>query len=167
MKRIIVTGSGGPAGLNFLNSLRDAPERMYLIGADINKYHLEWPNVDERYLVPRSSAPTYIDKLNEIVEKTKGEFIHPQPDSEVRVLSENREKLKARTYLPKKETIEICQDKFKLAERWRDVGLLVGDTLLIKTEKNLKEAEKIFGYPYWLRASVGFSSRGSTLVHNI
>jgi len=32
MKRILITGSGGPAGVNFINSLREAPEKMFLVG---------------------------------------------------------------------------------------------------------------------------------------
>ena len=167
MKRIIITGSGGPAGINFINSLRDAPEKMHLIGTDINKFHLEWPNVDERYLIPRFDEPNYIEKLNELIEKTKAEMVHPQPDGEVRVISENREKINAITFLPDKKTIRICQDKFESARIWKKAGLHTLESILIEDEKDLIKAENAFGYPYWLRATVGFSSRGSTPVENM
>jgi biotin carboxylase len=167
MKRIIITGSGGPAGINFINSLRDAPEKMHLIGTDINKFHLEWPNVDERYLIPRFDEPNYIEKLNELIEKTKAEMVHPQPDGEVRVISENREKINAITFLPDKKTIRICQDKFECGKIWKRAGLHTFESILIENEEDLIKAENTFGYPYWLRATVGFSSRGSTPVENM
>lgn len=152
--------------MNFINSLRDAPEKMYLVGTDINKYHLGWAKTDKKYLVPPFDHPEYIDKLNELIEKEKIEFVHAQPDGEVRLLSENREKIKARLYLPKKETIRICQDKFASGKIWKEKGLPLVETMYISNLKDLKRAERIFSYPYWIRASVGYSSRGSTLVEN-
>lgn len=167
MKRIIVTGTGGPAGINFVNSLRCSKERVYLIGTDVNKYHLEWPDVNERYLIPRFTDSNYIQKLNELIEKTRAEMVHPQPDGEVRVLSENREKVKAITFLPAKETIRICQDKFESAKIWEKKGIPVAKAVLISDIKDLEKVENVLEYPYWLRARVGFSSRGSTIVPNI
>ena len=140
---------------------------MYLIGTDVNRYHIELPDVDERYIVPKFTNPNYIDKLNRLIEKTGAEMVHPQPDGEVRVLSENRERINAITFLPAKETIRICQDKFESAKIWEKNGIPVAKTVLIRDVCDLEEAENTLGYPYWLRATVGFSSRGSTLVENI
>jgi len=167
MKRIIITGCGGPAGINFVNSLRFSGEKMYLIGIDVNKYHLEWPDVDERYLVPKFTDPSYINKLNELARRTNAELVHPQPDGEVRILSEHRERIKPKLFLPVKETIRICQDKLECARIWHDKGIPVAKALPVRNEADLTMAEDEFGYPYWLRARVGFSSRGSALVRNI
>jgi len=168
-KRIMVTGAGGPAGINFIKSLRRATETFRITGIDINQYHLEWLNklCEERYIVPEYTAPNYLDKLNELIRKTKTELVHPQPDGEVAVLSENREKVEAMLYLPSKETVRICQDKFESGKIWKAAGLPVADTMFIETEEDMLRAAETFGYPYWLRASKGFSSRGSTLVTNI
>ncbi|MFH1836063.1 MAG: hypothetical protein ABH851_07745, partial [Methanobacteriota archaeon] len=80
---------------------------------------------------------------------------------------EVRDKINAICYLPPKKTVEICQDKFLSGKAWKKEGLPLVDTIYLKDVDDLKKAEEIFGYPYWLRASVGFSSRGSTLVENI
>jgi len=164
MKRVIITGSGGPAGVNFVNSIRQAPEKIYVIGADINKYHLLWPDVDEKWLVPRFTEANYIDKLNELIDKTKADMIHPQPDGEVLVLSKNREMLHCKTFLPKHKTIEICQDKFKSAEIWRVEGIATSDSIIVKGIDDIDKIIEVLGFPFWLRATHGFSSRGSTLV---
>ena len=69
MKRILVTGAGGSAGINFIDSIRMAPEQMYIIGTDTNEWHLELPEVYRRYIIPRATEEDYIDKLNQIIKK--------------------------------------------------------------------------------------------------
>jgi len=166
MKRIIVDGAGGPAGLNFINSLKEAPENFEIIGTDINKYHLEWLPIKRRILFPSCSDKEYISKMNNLIEETSADFIHAQPDHQVLQLSENREKIKAKTFLPSKNTIRICQDKENSSKIWKKFGLLENESISITSEKDLENVESLFGYPYWLRASKGNSSRGSTLVKN-
>jgi hypothetical protein len=46
MKRMLVTGAGGPAGINFISSLRMTDEELYIVGSDINTWHLELPDVE-------------------------------------------------------------------------------------------------------------------------
>jgi len=166
MKKIIVSGCGGPAGVNFVNSLREAEEKFYLIGTDINKIHLEWPDVDERYIMPKIEDPDMLEKLNELIRKTSADMVHPQPDKNVLFLSRNREKIESKMFLPSKEAVEICQNKFESARLWEEKGIPVACAMMVKDESDLKEAEKKFGYPYWLRATRGAGSRGSTLVTN-
>ena len=139
MKRIIITGSGGPAGINFINSLRFCGEKMHLIGIDVNKYHLEWPDVDERYVVPRFTDRSYIDKLNELVRRTHAELVHPQPDGEVRILSEHRERIEAKLFLPAKATIRTCQDKLECARIWQKKGIPVAKALLVLSLIHISE----------------------------
>ena len=118
MRRVLVTGAGGPAGVNFIRSLRAADSDYYIVGTDIDRYHLEWPDVDAAYEAPRSSDPGYVDFLNGVIEREDVELVHPQPDGEVRVISENRDAIHARTFLPAKESIRICQDKHESARVW-------------------------------------------------
>ncbi len=167
MKRVLVTGAGGPAGVNFIKSLRLAPEKFFIVGSDANKYHLELPDCDARYLVAPCSHPEYINQLNAIVEAEGVEFVHPQPDVEVRTISENREKIKAKTFLPRKETVRICQDKKATAEIWEKKGIPVARTIPVEDEGSLKEAARELGFPFWLRATTGAGGRGSTPCCNI
>src|SRR5438477_12191568 len=105
MKRVLVTGAGGSPAVNFTRSLRKAPESFYLVGTDADKFYLMRAETDRRYLVPLARDPDYLAVLNEIIEREKIEFVHAQNDVEVSFLSENRERLRARTFLPSKETI--------------------------------------------------------------
>jgi carbamoyl-phosphate synthase large subunit len=166
MKRIMVTGAGGPAGINFVMSLKIAPEKIFIVGTEVNKYFFHLAPVDKRHLVPKASDPKYIDALNEIVEKEKVEFVHAQPDVEVATISENREKLKAKVFLPAKETIRICQDKLKSAEKWKEKNVPVASYLELQEEADVDKAFKELGTPVWIRARHGAGGRGSTLAHN-
>jgi carbamoylphosphate synthase large subunit len=167
MKKIVVTGSGGPAGVNFINSLRFSEEKIYVVGTDTNRYHLQWPDIDKRYLTKRNDDDGYLDQINEIIAKEGIEFLHPQPDTEVYFFSENREKVNAKTFLPEKETIRTCQDKFKSSQIWEKSGIPLGKSFIVKDLDGLKDIGNSLGYPYWLRATHGAGGRGSTPVENL
>ena len=165
MKRIFVTGAGGPAGVNFIEALKLSPEPFHVIGADMNKWHLEWSNADKTYLVPRNSDPRYIDILNSIIDEEKIDLVHPQPDGEVKVISENRDRLNTRTFLPSKQTVIICQDKYLSSKRWEEKGVPVARAMEIRPDKlqdDLQSAFDQFGDTIWIRAKTGAGGRGST-----
>jgi len=166
MKRILVTGAGGPASINFISLLRLAPEDFFIVGIDMNKYRLELPDVDRRYVVPSNEDSRYIDVLNQIIEENNIGFLHPQPDAEVRFISENREKLETRVCLPQKQVIRTCQDKGKSVVIWESQHILCPITVWMVEDQDVIRAATGFGYPFWLRATQGAGARGSTLVEN-
>ena len=167
MKRILVTGAGGSPAVNFTRSLRKAPEDFYLVGTDADKYYLLRAEVDKRYLVPPVKDPQYLDVLNAIIEKEKIEFVHAQNDTEVNFLSENREKIKAKTLFPAKETVQICQDKFQSFEKWDAAGIKVAQTTIIHNKKDLEKAFESLGGKMWIRAISGAGGRGSLPVYDM
>ena len=57
--RILVTGSGGIGGVNFITALKSTSEKYLITGTDFNKYYLEFPQVD---LNPRHSAACRIER---------------------------------------------------------------------------------------------------------
>ncbi|MEM3622911.1 MAG: ATP-grasp domain-containing protein [Candidatus Bathyarchaeia archaeon] len=166
MKRILVTGAGGPAGVNFIMSLRIAPERIHMVGTEANEYYLYLAPVDKRYLVPKATDTDYIDRLNEIIRKEAIEFVHAQPDVEVAVISEKREKLNATTFLPSKDTVRKCQDKLNSAKIWQKNGVPVARVKELYSESDIDKAFDEFGSPIWIRARHGAGGRGSTPAHN-
>ncbi len=167
MKRIMVTGAGGPASINFIMSLRISPEKIYVVGVDANPFRIHLAPVDSRFTVPRATEEDYIDVLNDIVQKEKLDFIHAQPDIEVRVLSENRNKLEANVFLPSEETIRICQDKLESARIWMKKGVPTARTIEIRNERDIERAFEEFGSPVWIRARHGAGGKGSTPAYNV
>ena len=68
---VMVMGAGGTAGINFIECLRMSQGKYRIIGCDINRWHLELPKVDRKYIVPYSIEAGYIEALNEIIEKER------------------------------------------------------------------------------------------------
>lgn len=166
MKRILVTGAGGSPSVNFTRSLRKSNEEYYIVGTDADKYYLQRAEVDARYLAPLASDPKYVDFLNYIIAKENIEFVHAQNDVEVSFLSENREKINAKTFFPAKETVRILQDKFESFKVWEEAGIKVPATKLITRDTNLQELLDEFGGSMWIRAISGAGGRGSLPVHD-
>ena len=73
-KRCLVTGAGGSAGNNFIRCLRLAPEKIYIVGTDMNKYHLKLSAADKTYVVPSSNQAGYLYAINSIIRKEKITF---------------------------------------------------------------------------------------------
>jgi carbamoyl-phosphate synthase large subunit len=167
MKRILVTGAGGSPGYNFVKAIISAKDKLYIVGTDCNKYHINLAhNVNKRYVIPRHDDERYIDKLNEIIEKESLQFTHAQPDVEVGRISEGREKLNTKVFLPDKKTIRLCHNKFKLIRHLNTKNLPSAKNIFIENEGDLKTAFQEFGTKIWLRAIRGAGGRGSLPVES-
>ena len=111
IKRILLTGDGGAPALNFVKSLRLAAEPFHIIGVDCDKCHLAGAQTDERHLVPRASHEDYIPVLQDLIAETGAQFLFAQPDCEIAVLSEHRDRLAVLNYLPAGVTGRLLQDQ--------------------------------------------------------
>ncbi len=167
MKRILCTGAGGPAGINFTKSLQIAPEKMFLVGTETSEYFLHLAQTDTRYHVPRARSKDYIGTLNEIIRKERIEFLHAQPDVEVEAVSENREKIEADVLLPSKEAVRACQDKLESARMWKSKNVPVAKTIEIGSESDVERAFEELSKPIWIRARHGAGGKGSTPADNL
>jgi len=154
IKRIIITGSGGTPSTNFIRSLRLSGEKFFIVGVDSSEYYLQRSETDLKFLVPQANSKNYIPVLKQIIKETKAEFIYSQPDQEIYVISKCREKLGVRCFLPAHKTIEICQDKLKSYNAWKEHGLDVPQTRLIRDKEDLRKAFRDMAKPLWLRAIV-------------
>jgi predicted ATP-grasp superfamily ATP-dependent carboligase len=161
MRRVLVTGAGGSPAVNFTRSLRDSKEDFFVVGTDSDKYYLERAETDKKYLVPRADHPHYIGILNDIIKENKLEFLHVQNDVEMAFISENREKLHIKMFLPSKQSVRICQDKLETYKLWSAAGIKQPETILIKTEDDLKKAFEKFHHNIWIRDTTGAGGRGS------
>jgi len=165
MKKILVTGSGGAASIGFVRCLRKSPEKIFLVGTDCNELFIHFSETDKSFLIPPANSPDYIDVLNEIISREHIEFVHAQPDVEITVLSENRDKVNANLFLPRKDTIKICQDKFRATQIWKRKDIPIANTVLISKETDIEKAFEEMGSPLWIRAIHGAGGKGALLVN--
>ena len=168
--KVLLLSAGGPAGVNYLKSLRlGGTTSVY--GADSNPYHLCFCEkyTVKSFLIPRCNEEGYIEKINEIIEKYEIDFVHAQSDIEVKALSENRDKILAKTFLPDHKIILACQDKLQTARTWSKIW---HDAIAYKIEDNTSTfpiLTEIFWEwkEVWIRAISGAGGRGSTPCHTM
>jgi biotin carboxylase len=170
MRRILVTGAGGPAAANFIHSLRLSGKAYYIVGTDSNKWHLELANVDALYRLPRFHEGTYLPRLIEVIKREKIDVVHAQPDVEVLKISQYRDKLGARTFLPTHKTIALCQNKYAATAMMAASGLPTpGSIAADNSPKSLWEATEIILKNHkkaWVRAIRGAGAKASLPVTN-
>ena len=163
--RVLVTGAGGVGGINFVRTLKIAPEDVFVVGTDYNEYYLMLSPVDKGYRSPKHSDPTFLKLIMEIIDKENIEFVHPQPEVELEVLSYHREKIKSKVLIPSSKVVKIARDKYLTYIRLRDSNLNVPDTRLYSKEA-VMELSKEYGWPLWLRARRGAGGRLSLPVYS-
>jgi len=167
MKRVMVTGCGGYAAIGFVRCLKESPERIFLIGTDCDEKYINFGETDKNILIPPANSDNYIDVINRLVEKYHIDFIHAQPPAEILYLSKNRGEIDATLFLPRHQTIQICDDKFVSNEIWRRKGIPTAKSIFIKKEDDLTEVFNEIQKPIWLRANKGAGAKGCFLVNNI
>lgn len=136
------------------------------MGLDVNKYYIEMAPVNKKYLVshPKGKEKEYIKTVNKIIKKERIDFVHAQPDPEVRIISDHRGEIKAKTLLPSQKAVEISQDKWKTYQTLEKAQVPVAFTIKLKEEATLKEAFQKIDGAIWLRASSGHGGKASLPV---
>lgn len=171
MKRIMLLGAGGPAGVNFCRCL-EREKDIEIYGVDTSRYNLNLAkpyckkvfHID-RYFTDRNKV-YFINRLSDNYDIN---FIHAQPDPEVLFLSKYRNALKAMTFLPPKSVIETCQDKYETAKLWKkefDLTIPWKITRGVELE-SLMTVNTLIGSPFWLRASKGAGGKASLCVKTL
>jgi len=162
MARIQIGGAGGAPSNNFIRSLRESKRRDYLIGTSSKYTDLFMADTDEKYVIPPASSPDYQDTLLRLIRRMRPDFVHVQNDLEVIAISRMRKQLvaeRARLFLPNEYTIEVCVDKSRSHQVWKNAGVKVPESALLKNAEDLKLAFREFGPKIWVRATIGAGGR--------
>jgi len=163
--RILVTGAGGVGGVNFIRSLRAAPQSFYIVGTDFFKYHLEFSSSDAKYKSPPHSSADYINFLSRLIKEEKIDFLHPQPEVEVEVVANSLDKVYCKTFLPKTESIKNARDKYLTYRKLKSKGLVPRTVLY--SEENLEETFEELEPPVWVRLRKGAGGKLSLPCNTI
>ena len=166
MKRILVTGAGGPATNSFVRSLQDINfevglRQYHIIGVDAGKYNVFRSEAHKTYLCPKATDEAYIPFINMIIEREKIDFIHSQPEIELYELSKHRDELNCKHFMPPHNIVEILRNKWNSYSLWREAGITVPYARFIVDEESLQRAFELFKDGIWLRETVGAAGKGS------
>jgi carbamoyl-phosphate synthase large subunit len=166
-ERVLVTGAGGVAGVNFVRALRESPSHYYIAGTDFDRYYIELADLDSRYHSPRHDSAGFVRRISEVARKEKVVFIHPQPSSEAMVLSSRRRALPARVFLPRASVLAVTHDKLLTQKKLDSNSVLVARTRKISRSSEIGASFEEIGAPVWVRARHGAGGRLSLLCGSV
>ena len=164
---LLVTGIGGSASSNFIDSIRIANLDIHIAGVDNSPNMISLSNLEEKYLIPSANDLSYISKLNQIIAKHDSDVLHAQPEAEVKVISDHRDEIAAKHFLPSKEAIDLASDKEEFARVMRNANVPVPKSIDGNSKSEIVDAcKQLFtSFPkLWVRARRGAGSRASLPV---
>ena len=160
--RILVTGVGGPSGVSILRAMADAPVAM--LGGDIDPYAagLYLLEPDRRHILPRGDDPRIATMLLDLCRAEEVDVLVPTVDTELLPLAQARGEFAAAgvtLVVAQEETLAVCLDKWRLAERCRG-SVRVPDTWLVDDGFDPSEPS----LPVIVKPRSGSGSRGIALL---
>jgi hypothetical protein len=162
--RVQIGCAGGAPSNNFIWSLRDSERADRLVGMSSSPSDLLLADVDEKYVVPSAVDSCYPAALLKLLGRVRPTFLHSQNDFEIRAISRLRDSITSigtLLYLPEADVVEMCVDKYRTWQRWSADGLIVPDTILLRSPEDLTTAADRCGLPLWVRAVEGGGGRGA------
>jgi len=168
MKTVMILGAGGGGGNNLIRSLRRSTLDLRIIGSNCLPHAVAKSTADATYLMPESRNPDYLPRLQEVIRTEAVDLVIPNNDREVAVISEVRNQLQCRVFLPSKETVMTCQDKHRFYCALKKVGAKISPSVSVSGIDGIEEAiaSLPFSDRYWVRPRRGSGSRGATWVRN-
>lgn len=160
--RVLVTGAGGPAGVAVIRSLlkRDDVE---VFAGDMDGWAsgLYLVPADRRRILPRGTAPDFVDELITLCAADEIDVLFSTVDVELPPLARRRTELTAALAAPGLDTLETCLDKFALAVLCAPL-LRTPVTHLVGPASSAEQWE----FPIIVKPRSGAGSRGVRLVHS-
>jgi phosphoribosylamine-glycine ligase len=167
--RALVTGAGTGSSANLMRALRTISPKPLVVGVNNDRFVLKLSVADSNYMAPDPDGKGFCDALLEIIRREKINVVMATNDNVVKALSENRRRFPIDLLLPRRETIELCQDKYALNAFLRRKNVPAPRSFEVKSLRNL---EKIFARfsdegLLWCRARGGSRSLAGTPVANV
>jgi hypothetical protein len=167
--RALVTGAGTGSTGNVVRALRCMVPTPYIVGVNDDRFTLKQSLADRNYVCPAPAVKSFIAAILEVVRRERLNVIMPTDDNVVKAFSDARARFPVRLLLPRRETIDLCQDKFALSEFFRGRNIPVPRTYAVRS---LRDLTAIFAqFPreklLWCRARRGARSLGATPVMTV
>ncbi|MCS4541310.1 MAG: ATP-grasp domain-containing protein [Euryarchaeota archaeon] len=168
---VLLSGSGGPAGLGAIKSLKEIKERKIgIIGVDADPFAPGSFLVDKFYTVPKAFEQNFVDKLFRICKREKIDVIIPTVDDEIFVLSNIKQKFESediRLLIPDHKTFLKAYDKGLTVKTAEENGIDVPKTFFPNNSIELKKISKQLGSPFVVRPRISHGGRGIFYVETI
>ena len=168
---VLMTGAGAPGAPGIIRCLRKNGERsIRIVGVDMNENAAGRKLVDAFYTVPAAKDPGFLDRVLEVCEKERVQVVMPLVTRELLTFSRNLEAFRSRgigVSVMEYDSLRIANNKVKLLEKMRQLGMPTPAFLPCATVEEVEEACKKLGYPQnavCVKGAEGNGSRGVRLI---
>ena len=175
MKKILVTGVGGPTPRSFVRAIKlyggEAAAAYEFIGVDCNPlaYGLYDKTLfSKSMVVPPAHHIYYWDKINDIIQAEHIDGAIILPEIEVIEWAKNSCNLNRsiRLHLPSHAMALVLTDKHQLHQHLNGTGLVPKFQQLDPQTSDFLKLVKEVGKPFWIRSSSGSSGLGSLKIRH-
>jgi carbamoyl-phosphate synthase large subunit len=149
-----------------MRSLRAGPEPIFIAGCHHDRFVLKNSAADRNYLTPPVGHSHWAQALRHALEAEAVQVIIPTVDTDVTVLSREREWLDRYLLLPSASVVETCQDKYSLYTFLYNRGIAVAATFEVEDLKSIPNIFRQLGdaRPLWCRVRKGAGGLGALPV---
>ncbi|MDD4249026.1 MAG: ATP-grasp domain-containing protein, partial [Methanosarcina sp.] len=149
---VLITGAGAPGIKGTLYSLHNNfdDRQIKTVGTDIRDEVIGKYLCDQFYRIKRPNDPQYLLDLLHICEKENVDVVLPQNTAELAVLAKNKskfEKAGTKVAVSSEKSIEFANDKYKLMELAKKIGVPTAEYNLAKDFDELLDYSKKIGWP--------------------
>ncbi|WP_346663319.1 ATP-grasp domain-containing protein [uncultured Merdimonas sp.] len=170
--KILFTSIGRRVELiqSFRNAAEQLNTELTIVGADIVDSAPALYFCDEIKIVPKIENKQYIPVLLDICEHEKVDCLIPTIDTDLLLLSENKEKFETvgtKVLISAIEKVKLCRDKNYTADYFRSLGLQSPQPVntVEKYEEEIKEGK--VGFPAFIKPKDGSSSINAYRVEDM
>ena len=175
MKKILVTGVGGPTPRSFVRAIKwfggEYKNQFDFIGTDTNPlaYGLYDKELfSKSFVVPRADSSNYWNAINRIIEDNNIDAAVILTEVEVLKWSKNQHKLnkKIKLNLPDYALAKELVNKHHLHAVLNHTGYIPKFYKLDPKDYSYAEIKKAVGETFWVRSTEGSSGLGSLKINN-
>lgn len=126
-------------------------------------------DADKFYLVPRITAPGYLDEILELCQKEKIDGVFSLIDPELSLLAKEKERFLAIGTTPvisPYELVETCFDKYRMYRMLCEIGIPTGKCYMDKEEFYQAKKEGKIAYPVFVKPVRGSASLNINQVNS-
>lgn len=169
MYNVLVMGAGGNAARNYVSSLRLSNKIGQIIGVDTDPNSVYLNNCDTIIVLNKNND--LLEALREIIAKHRIDYIHAQPEQNVRFLAEHQEQFAISGSFHDLEFYDKFADKMYCQNQWSE-KLGLGFSMVYTLEQCL-ENPKLFDSllektgKAWIRARRGAGSKAALPISKI
>jgi len=140
--RALVTGAGTGSSGNLIRALQSINPRPHIVGIHNDQFVLKMSWAPRNYLCPEPDSGEFVTAISAIIKRERINVVLPTDDNYVKALSDARNRLPIEFLLPRKKTIDLCQDKYALNAFLRRRSIAAPLTYEVRS---LPDVDRTFG----------------------